>query len=81
MEWTSIDGNVNYYESVHYPIPNSVCGNREHPAGNFQNKSVRSPLYSLLGQTEGERKAFFGGCKKGRHIMKLHPRALGCHNK
>ena len=24
--------------------------------------------YSLLGQTEGERKAFSGGCKKGDHI-------------
>ena len=25
-------------------------------------------IYSLLGQTEGERKAFFGGYKKGDHI-------------
>ena len=48
-EWTSIDlssklsftcgGNVNYYKSVHHPIP--TCENREHP-GNFQNKSVSS---------------------------------------
>ena len=27
-------------------------------------------IYSLLGQTEGERKAFFGGCKKGDHIVR-----------
>ena len=47
FEWASIDlfsklsrtcgGNVNYYKSVHHPIP--TRGNREHP-GNFQNKSV-----------------------------------------
>ena len=34
-------GNVNYYKSVHHPIP--TRGNREHP-GNFQNKSVNSPF-------------------------------------
>ena len=49
LEWKSIDlsyelsltcgGNVNYYKSVHHPIP--TCENREHP-GNFQNKSVSS---------------------------------------
>ena len=51
LEWKIIDlsyklsitcgGNINYYESVHHPIP--TRGNREHP-GNFQNKSVRSPF-------------------------------------
>ena len=49
LEWKSIDlsyelsltcgGNVDYYKSVHQPIP--TCGNREHP-GNFQTKSVSS---------------------------------------
>ena len=34
-------GNVNYYKRVHHPIP--TRGKREHP-GNFQNKSVSSPL-------------------------------------
>ena len=34
--------------------------------------------YSLLGQTEGERKAFLGGSKKGDHIVRLPPSALGC---
>ena len=38
-------------------------------------------VYSLLGQTEGERKAFLGGCKKGDHIVRLPPRALGCHKR
>ena len=32
-------GNVNYYKSVHHPIPTRE--DSEHP-GNFQNKSVRS---------------------------------------
>ena len=49
LEWKSIElsskltftcgSNVNYYKSVHHPIP--TRGNREHP-GNFQNKSVSS---------------------------------------
>ena len=30
-------GNVNYYKSVHHPIP--TLENRDHP-GNFQNKSA-----------------------------------------
>ena len=31
-------------------------------------------IYSLLVQTEGERKAFFGVCKKGDHIVRLSVR-------
>ena len=38
-------------------------------------------IYSLLAQTEGERKAFHGGCKKGDHIVRLSPRTLGCHER
>ena len=43
--------------------------NREYP-GNFQKQISKLPfqlsvqVYSLLGQTEGERKVFSGGCKK-----------------
>ena len=36
---------------------------------------------SLLGQNEGERKACFEGCKKEGYIVKLPPRALGCHKR
>ena len=49
LEWKSIDlsyelsltcwGNVNYYKSVHHPIPTRE--NKENP-GSFQNKSVSS---------------------------------------
>ena len=35
-------------------------------------------IYSLFGQTEEERKAFFGGCKKEDHIVRLSQKALGC---
>ena len=52
MEWTGInlssklsltcEGNVNYYKSVHNPIPTNV--NREYP-GNFQKESV-SPSFN-----------------------------------
>ena len=45
---------------------------------------MRVQVYSLLGQTEGERKmqkTFFGGCKKRSHIVRLPPRALGCHKR
>ena len=38
-------------------------------------------VFSLLNQTEGERKAFLGGYKKGGHIVQLPPRALGCHKR
>ena len=51
FEWKSIElscelsltcwVNVNYYKSVHHPIP--TRGNREH-TGDFQNKSVSSPF-------------------------------------
>ena len=36
-------------------------------------------LYSLLGQTEEEKKVFFGGCKKGRRIVRLPPIPFGCY--
>ena len=49
LDWKNIDlsfelsltcgSNVNYYKSVHHPIP--THDKREHP-GNFQNKSVSS---------------------------------------
>ena len=52
LEWKSIDlsyelsltcgGNVDYYKSVHQPIP--TCENREHP-GNFQTKPVSSAFH------------------------------------
>ena len=39
LSLTFMWGNVNYYKSVHQPIPTRE--NREHP-GNFQNKSASS---------------------------------------
>ena len=55
LEWKSIDlshelsltcgGNVNYYKSVHHPIPTHE--NRKHP-GSFQNKSGNSAFNSVL---------------------------------
>ena len=37
--------------------------------------------YSLLDQTEGERKTLFGGYKKGSHIVILPSRALACYKR
>ena len=77
-------GYVNYYKSVHHPIPTRE--NREHP-GNFQNKisklwvQLNVQVYSLLGQNKGERKAFLGASKKWGHIVRLPPRVLGCHKR
>ena len=54
LGWENIDlsheshtcgDNVNYYKSVHQPIPTGE--NREHPA-NFQNKSVSSAFKRVL---------------------------------
>ena len=78
LEWKSIDlpyelsltcgGNVNYYKSVHYPIP--TCEKREHP-GNFQNKSVSSAFnwvsryIIFLAKLKGRRRAFLEGARRG----------------
>ena len=43
---SSHGGNVNYYKSVHHPIP--TRGIREHP-DNFQNKSVSVVSTECLG--------------------------------
>ena len=80
--WNGEKGNVNYYISVHLPIP--THGNREHP-GNFQNKSVSSPFNWLsryiLFFPKLKWKALFGGCKKGHRIMRLSSKVLGCHKR
>ena len=47
----------------------------------FFSLQVSVQVYSLISQTEEERKTFFGGCKNGDHIMMLPSRALGCHKK
>ena len=50
--------------------------------GSYVFEGVDTPMHTmLLGQTEGERKAFLGGSKKGSHFGKLPPRALGCHKR
>ena len=35
----------------------------------------------LLDQSEGYRKVFLWGCKMGGYIVRLPPRALGCHKR
>ena len=78
LEWKSIDlssklsltcgGNVNYYKSVHHPIP--TCENREH-SENVQNKSVNSPFnwvsrYILfLAKLKRRRRPFLEGARRG----------------
>ena len=48
----------------------------------FLRDGVDTPTYTmLLEQTEGERKAFLGGSKKGSHVVRLPPRAIGCHKR
>ena len=77
-------GIVNYYKSVHHPIP--TRGNREHPA-NFQNKSVRSPLnwvsqfFLFLPKLKGRGKHFFEVYKNVDHIIRFPSRVLGCHKR
>ena len=40
-----------------------------------------SSVHVKLGQTEEDRKTFFGGCKKGGRIARSPPRAFGCHKR
>ena len=79
LKWTSIDlsfklsitygGNVNYYKSVHHPIPTLPVGTENILAISKQiSKSsfkLSFQIYSLLAQTERERKAFFGRVQEG----------------
>ena len=78
LEWKSIDlsyelsltcgGNVNYYKSIHHPIPTRE--NKEHP-GDFQNKSVSSAFnwvsrYILfLVKLKGRGRPFLEGARRG----------------
>ena len=76
------EGNVNYYKSAHHPVPILPVGKGSTHANSKQISKISFQLNvevcSLLGQSEGERKAFFEGCKKKGHIMRLPTRALGC---
>ena len=98
LKWRNIDfssklsliygGNVNYYKSVHHPIPELLlCLWEQGTPWQFSKQisklsiQLSLQIYSLLAQTEGERKAIFGGCKKGNHIVGLSPRAPGCHER
>ena len=81
LKWKSIDlssklsltngGNVNYYKSVHHPIPILPVGtgtpwqfSKQISELSFQLSFL---ICSLLAQTEGERKTFFWmeGAKRG----------------
>ena len=54
-------GYVNYYKSVHHPIPTRE--NREHP-GNFQNKSVSSAFNWVLPFYFLKWNCYFSACKR-----------------
>ena len=46
----------------------------------FKGGGLDTPMHTMfLDQTEGERKAFLGASKEGSRIVRLPPRALGCH--
>ena len=55
---------------------------QERGGGSFWGAGVDTPMHTtLLDQTEGERKAFLGGSKKGSQIVRLPPRGLDCHKR
>ena len=84
LEWTTIDlssklyltckANVNYSKRVHHPNPTLPVGIRNTQKLSFQ---LSVQVFSLVGQSEGETKAFFEGWKKGEQIVRLPPRSLG----
>ena len=61
-----------------------LCQWEQETPGSFQNKSVNSPFnwvsrYILfLAKLKGKVQ---GWCKMGDHLMRLPPRALGCHKR
>ena len=97
LEWTSIDlssklsltcgGNVNYYKCVHHAILTLETGQGTPRQFSKQigNHSFHSSIHvcSLLGQSKGGggQEGFFGECKQEGQILRLHPRALGCHKR
>ena len=78
LEWTSIDlsstcgANVNYYKSVHHPIP-TLLFSEQISKLSFQ---LSVQVYFLHGQAEVERKTKKGGC-----IVRLPTRARGCYER
>ena len=70
-------GNVNYYKSVHHPIPTLPVGTGSTLAIFKISKlsfQLSFQIYSFLAQTEGERQVFLEGCNnevKGKHIARL----------
>ena len=95
LEWTTInlsfklsvtcESNVNYYESVHHPIPTLLyrLGNTHavFKTNQYVVLSVECPgIFSSWPKWRGK-KGFFGGFKIGGHIVRLAPRALDCHKR
>ena len=80
-------GNVNYYKSAYHPIPTLPVrkGNIRQFKKQISKISFQLSVQvcSLLGKSEGEKKTFLGGCKKGAggQIMRFHPRVLDCHKR
>ena len=83
LDWTSIvlssklsctcGGNVNYYKRVHNPIPTLPVGIGKTFAI-FKTKlfpPLSVQIYSLLGQTEVERKAFMENAGRGPHLVAI----------
>ena len=96
LGWTSINlisklffaygGNITGYKSVHHPLPIPLpVGNRKHP-GNFQKKSVNSPLnwvsrYILfLAKLKGRVRPI-SEVQEGGHIVRLPSRELAYHKR
>ena len=77
--------NVNHYKSVHHPLSNMPVriGNTRQLSEQISKLffQVSVQVYSLLSQTEGERKTFFRGWKKWGYIVRLLLRALGCYKR
>ena len=65
--------NVNHYKSVHHPLSNMPVriGNTRQLSEQISKLffQVSVQVYSLLSQTEGERKTFFRGWKKWGYIV------------
>ena len=93
LEWTSINlssklslrsgGYVNYYKSVHHPIstlPDGIGAPRQFSKQiSILSFQLSVQKCSLLGQSEGKKKASFGVCKKGGHSLRLP--SLGCYKR
>ena len=73
LNYLSHVGVMLYYKSSHHVIHTVGIGNTQAKQISKLSFQLIVEVCSLFGQSERERKVFFGGCKKWDQIVRLYP--------